>query len=198
MIRKIWDFGTAEFMANDYVYFFTFCQVLNILRGKRTGGIFICHSQALYRVRPIPIYRYQYIGIGMETLQTDTDSWRLIHTDTDISVWYRYIGMIPIYGYVTDSFWLFTDITLKYRYHTDIPTIYRYRYPPYPPYRYQKLASKPSDAHFWGKHHKSKMIQIAWDWQTKLSQWISEIFVSTPPPLIFCGKILNQMSSKLC
>ena len=133
MIRKIWDFGTAEFMANDYVYFFTFCQVLNILRGKRTGGIFICHSQALYRVRPIPIYRYQYIGIGMETLQTDTDSWRLIHTDTDISVWYRYIGMIPIYGYVTDSFWLFTDITLKYRYHTDIPTIYRYRYPPYPP-----------------------------------------------------------------
>ena len=27
--------------------------------------------------------RYQYIGISMETFQTDTDSLRLIHTDTD-------------------------------------------------------------------------------------------------------------------
>ena len=37
--------------------------------------------------------RYRLISIGMETLQTDTDSSRLIHTDTD-------------------SFWFFTDITL--------------------------------------------------------------------------------------
>ena len=50
------------------------------------------------RVWPIPIYwyLYRYIGIGMETFQTDTDSWRLIHTDTDISVCYWYIGMLPI------------------------------------------------------------------------------------------------------
>ena len=35
------------------------------------------------RVLSIPIYRYKLIGIGKETLQTETDSWRLIHTDAD-------------------------------------------------------------------------------------------------------------------
>ena len=74
------------------------------------------------------LYWYRYIGIGMETFQTDTDSWILIYTDTGI------------YRYVTDSFWFFTDITLKSRYHTDIliPISPIYPYPPYR-YRYQFL-----------------------------------------------------------
>ena len=44
----------------------------------------------------------------METFQTDTDSWRLIHTDTDISVCYR-------------SFLILNRYYLKNRYHTFIP-----------------------------------------------------------------------------
>ena len=60
------------------------------------------------RVWPIPTYRYRYwlMGISMGTFQTDTDSWRLIHTD--ISVCYRFF--LNLHRYY-----------LKNQYHTNIP-----------------------------------------------------------------------------
>ena len=90
----------------------------------------------------------------------ELDRYRYTNTDTNISVSvrrifkptspispipnrYRYICMIPIYLYNTDTDIYYKDIALKNRYHTDIPipispkspipNRYRYRYPKYPP-----------------------------------------------------------------
>ena len=63
----------------------------------------------LCRVRPIPILIYGDFPKPILIL----GYWSI-----PIPV---YISMLPIYRYVTDSFWFFTDITLNNRYHTNIP-----------------------------------------------------------------------------
>ena len=63
-----------------------------------------------YRYR----YWYRYIGIGMETFQTDTDSWILIHTDTGI------------YRYVTDILVCYRFFLILHRYYLKKSVSYRY------------------------------------------------------------------------